>query len=321
MSFKFSSSASVLVLAAALAVSACGKDGANAKTQTQVAAKVNKEEISVHQINSVLAKTPNIAPEQVKQASGQILEKLIDQQLLVEQAESKKLDREPNVMQAIESAKREILARAYIEQLGSAVSKPGSDEIRDYYVKHPELFSERRIYNFNEVSVQNSDGLLAELQGQMSKFGSINDVAEWLKQKGIPFSAASATKAAEQLPIELLPRLHQMKNGQMGIMPAQGRIVVIQLAASRTVPIEEAKALPVIEQYLTNQRKVELMTREMKQLREQAKIEYQGDFTAPVQQAAASATVAAPASATAAAGDAGKSKETATLEKGLSSLK
>lgn len=298
----------LLMLASAVLLSACGKEEAASKVQTQVAARVNKNEISVHQINAVLAKTPNIAPEQVKQASGQVLEKLIDQQLLVEQAEGKKLDRDPNVLQAIESARREILARAYAEQLGAGISKPGSDEVRDYYIKHPELFSERRIYNFNEVSMQNRDGLQQQIEAQMGKLRSLNDLVEWLKQNNIPFNAASATKPAEQLPIELLPRLHQMKDGQMGMMPVQGRIVVMQLAASRTMPIEEAKALPVIEQFLGNQRKIELINREMKQLREQAKIEYMGEFSAP-------AVVAAPQPVTA------KSAEADVLQKGLSSLK
>lgn len=316
MSLKIMRS-TLLMLASALILSACGKEESGSKVQTQVAARVNKNEISVHQINSVLAKTPGIAPEQVKQASGQVLEKLIDQQLLVEQAEEKKLDRDPNVLQSIEAARREILARAYVEHLGAGVSKPGPDEIKDYYVKHPELFSERRIYNFNEVSMQSRDGLQQELEAQMGKLRSLSDLVEWLKQKNIPFNAASATKAAEQLPIELLPRLHQMKDGQMGMMPAQGRIVVMQLAASRTMPVDEAKALPVIEQFLGNQRKMEIVTRDMKQLREQAKIEYMGDFTAPAAKAAAPASTpaAAPAAAAPAAAEAG------VLEKGLSSLK
>lgn len=307
---------SLLMLASALILSACGKEEAGSKVQTQVAARVNKNEISVHQINSVLAKTPGIAPEQVKQASGQVLEKLIDQQLLVEQAEEKKLDRDPNVLQSIEAARREILARAYVEQLGAGVSKPGPDEVKDYYIKHPELFSERRIYNFNEVSIQSRDGLQQELEAQIGKLRSLSDLVEWLKQKNIPFNAASATKPAEQLPIEMLPRLHQMKDGQIGMMPMPGRIVVMQLAASRTMPVDETKAMPVIEQFLANQRKMEIVNRDMKQLREQAKIEYMGDFTAPAAKADASAV--APAKAAPAAPSA---NDAGVLEKGLSSLK
>jgi hypothetical protein len=47
--------AATLMLACALALPACSKD--EAKPATQVAAKVNKQEISVHQINYVLSKS------------------------------------------------------------------------------------------------------------------------------------------------------------------------------------------------------------------------------------------------------------------------
>jgi hypothetical protein len=90
----------------------------------------------------------------------------------------------------------------------------------------------------------------------------------------------------------------------------------MQLAASRTMPIEEAKALPVIEQFLTNQKKLEIMTGEMKQLRAQAKIEYQGEFSAPEQKPVAQAPADSPKPK-----EPAKSQEAAVLEKGLSSIK
>lgn len=321
MSFNFPRKTSLVVIGSLVLLAGCGKSGETAKTQTQVAAKVNQDEISVHQINSVLARTPGIQAEQAKQASQQILEKLIDQQLLVAQAQEQKLDRNPAVLEQIEGSRREILARAYLEQLGGGANKPSAEEVREYFKKHPELFSERRIYNFNEVSMPSSDGLLSELQAQMSKVKSIADVVEWLKQKNIPVNAATTTKPAEQLPIELLPKLHQMKDGQIGVLPVPGRIVVMQLAASRTVPISEANAIPMIEQYLLNQRKVELISKEMKSLREKAKIEYQGEFTAPAAAPATPPVAATTPAPTAVASPAVKTPDQAVIEKGLSSIK
>lgn len=276
----------------ALALVGCGS-GEN-KAGTQVAAKVNKDEISVHQINGILAKTPNVPPEQAKQAGQQILDKLIEQQLLVQKAMERKLDRDTNTVQAIEAAKREILARAYLEQVGSAATKPTPDEVKDYFGKHPELFSDRRIYSINEIAAANREGLLKEIQQQLAKVKSLVDVAEWLKEQKVPFAANSATKAAEQLPIELLPRLHEMKEGQIGVLPTADRIVIIQLAASRSAPIEEKAATPLIEQFMLNQRRMEMIAQEVKQLREKASIEYVGAYAnaAPAPKAVA---VAAPA--------------------------
>ena len=290
---------SLISAAIALSLSGCGEG--ESKASTQVAAKVNKDEISVHQINNILSKTPNIPADQAKQASKQILDKLIEQQLLLQQALEKKVDREAGTVQALEAAKREILARAYLEQVGAAAAKPTPEEIKAYYGQHPELFAERRIYNFNEIVAATKEGMLPKLQEQLGKAKSLNEIAGWLKEQNIPYAANSATKAAEQMPSELLPRFHQMKDGQIGVVPTADRIIIMQLAASRTEAIDEKAAAPLIDQFLTNQRRVELMNKEVKQLREKANIQYLGAYaeaTAPAAPAAApSPAAAAPAPA------------------------
>lgn len=91
--------------------------------------------------------------------------------------------------------------------------------------------------------------------------------------------------------------------------------MVIEVAASRSVPVDENAARPVIEQFLLNQRKGELAQSEVKKLRESGKIEYMGEFTAPASAAAAPAAAsAAPAAAPAAATE-------SAVDKGLSGLK
>ena len=96
-----------LILASVFVLAACGESDSGAgKSATQVAARVNAEELSVHQINAVLGRTPGLQPDQVEKASQAALERLIDQELLVQRAKDKKLDRDPRVMQAIEAARR-----------------------------------------------------------------------------------------------------------------------------------------------------------------------------------------------------------------------
>jgi EpsD family peptidyl-prolyl cis-trans isomerase len=83
----------------------------------------------VHQINSAIARSNDIPSEQAKQAAAQTLERIIDQELLVQKALKDKLDRDPQVMQSIEDAKQQILARAYIERAAAASSMESWEEI------------------------------------------------------------------------------------------------------------------------------------------------------------------------------------------------
>ncbi len=310
-----------------LTLAGCGDEK---KAVTQVAAKVNKEEISVHQINNVLGRAGNLPPEQMKLASRQVLDRLVDQELLVQKATEKKLDREPKTMQAIETARRDILARAYMESTVATLAKPTPAEVGEFYAKRPELFSERRLYNLQEITAGGKpDELLPRLQEQLGKAKSLAEIAAWLKGQNIPFNGNATTKAAEQLPLELLPRFHQMKDGQIGVVPSKDGVLIVQLMASRAAPLDQAAATPFIEQFLMNQKKIETSNKELKQLRDVAKIEYLGEFAkteaapaaaAAAKPATAAASTAAPATTPVAAA-AAAIPNAATLEKGIAGLK
>ncbi|MCW0202615.1 MAG: EpsD family peptidyl-prolyl cis-trans isomerase [Rhodanobacter thiooxydans] len=307
----------VLSILATALLAACGGESGDKKVATQVAAKVNSGEVSVHQINQVMQRTNVSSPEQAKAASRQVLERLIDQELLVQQAIDKKLDRDPKTLQAIEAAKREVLSRAYLEQVSAVAPKPTEADISAYYAEHPELFSERRIFSLRELAIQAGADFMPKLQQYMAEPRNMQQVAEWLRSENVRFTANAVTKPAEQLPLEMVKNIHKLKDGQVGIVRSGNTILLLEVAASRSVPVDEKAAQPVIEQFLFNQRKTELAKAEVKKLRESGKIEYLGEFSAPADvPAAATAPVSATEPAPAASPDAGTA-----VDKGLSGLK
>ncbi len=296
-----------IIFAVLAALGGCNKDEGQ-KAATQVAAKVNGAEITVTQVNSILSRANGVTADNAPTAKREILDKLIDQQLAVGQAMDKKLDRNPNVMQAIEAAKREILSRAYLEQIAAAQPKPGADEIKKFYVDHPELFSQRRLYNLQELAVAASGAAADEIRQMANSGKSMQDIATTLKARNIQFRANAGPSAAEQLPIEILPKFHALKDGDTAVIQGPQALLVVHLVASQAQPIDEAAALPRIEQFMANQRNAEAVSKEMKALRDKAKIEKLGEFAAatPAPATAAPATPA-PAAAPAPAPEAAAS--------------
>lgn len=271
------------ILLSSLAIMGCDKKEEKAKKpSTQIVAKVDSEEISVHQLNAVLSKSSGLTRENVGQAKWEVLSKLIEQQLAVNKAVEKRLDRKPEVLMAIESAKRDILSRAYMQELAAAQTKPTSDEIRTYYGEHPELFSARRIYRLQELTLQKNDELMPQLRDKVASSKSMEDIAAWLKGKSVPFKAGGGVRAAEQLPMEVLPKVHAMKDGQISLIASNEGAVIIRIVGSESQPVDEAKASPRIQTFLSNQRSSEAIQREMKALKEKAKIEYLGEFAGGV---------------------------------------
>lgn len=308
----------ILSLCIGALVAGCGGEEKK-KPATQVAAKVNSEEISVHQINAVLARAGNLSGEQAEKAGQEVLSKLVDQELLVQKALEKKLDRDPNVMQSVEASRRQILAQAYLEQSTSAATKPSPDEVKVYFDQHPELFLQRRVYRLQEIAVAADPARLPAIREEVERAKSIADLVAWLKTNNIKFAANATTKAAEQLPMELLPRLHQMKDGQASAFSAGKGILIIQVVASQSAPLDLAAATPMIEQFKLNQRRAELAAKELAQLRSSATIEYVGNF-AKREPAAAAQTPATPAPpAAAAAPTGGVSQE--SVSRGVAGLK
>ncbi len=268
-----------IALAAALVVLAgCGNKDKD-KATSQTAAKVNKEEITVHQINFVLGQQQRALPAaQAASASKQVLERLIDQQLAVQKAEDQKIDREPRVVQQIEAAKHEIIARAYLEKISSGAPKPTPQEIKAYYEAHPALFKERRLYSLQELNIQAKPSELQALRARLEASKDMPEFVAFLKANDYKFGGGEAVRAAEQLPLASLDKFAQMKDGQTIFNATPVGAQVILLAGSRREPVAEPQAVPMIEQFLLNERKRKLVEDDMKALRAAAKIEYIGEF-------------------------------------------
>ena len=269
----------IAVAAVVVFLAGCGdKKKEKDKPASQTAAKVNKEEITVHQINFVLQQQRGLAPEQAASASKQVLERLIDQELSLQKAQDQKLDREPRVVQQLEAARREIIARAYIEKIGSGAPKPSPAEIKAYYDAHPALFKERRVYSLQELSIQAKPEEVVAMQAKLS---AVKDVAEFvadLKSKNFKFNASQVVRAAEQLPLASVDKFAALKDGQAIFTAVPGGAQVVILAASRSQPVDEQRAVPAIEQFLLNERKRKVVEDDLKALRAASKVEYVGDY-------------------------------------------
>ncbi len=306
-----------------LLAAGCNNKTPSASAPTQVAARVNKQEISVHQINFLLQRQAGLKPEQAEPAGRQILERLIEQELAVQKAEELKLDRQPRVMQAIEAARREIVARAYAEHLVETTAKPIPSEIQTYYDAKPALFAQRRVYVLQELQVQAAPDQIASLRERVQSSKSIDEVAKYIKEKNLPARTSQQTAAAESLPAPLVDEFAKLKPGQAFLMPVQGgaRIVVVQDA--RTAPVSFEQATPRIEQALLNDRKRAAVETEMKALRSAGKVEYMGKFAETAASAPTDAAVAAVAQAPAQAPSAAASAavDAGMVSKGLSGLK
>ena len=291
-------------IAMAVLLTACGDKKDKDKPATQTAVKVNKEEITVHQINAVLQQQRGLKPEQAEEAGRRALERLIDQELAVQKSAELKVDRDPRVLQALEAARREIIARAYVVKIGEGATKPTPAEIKAYYDANPALFKDRRVYQLQELTIEAAPERIETLRAKLQAAKNIGEFVEYLKANNIKYVANQAVRAAEQLPMVALPALAKMKDGQAMFNTTPTGAQVLVLAGSRAQAVDEERAGKAIEQFLLNERKRKIVADDLKALRGAARIAYAGKYAASapaaaeVEKAPTPAEVAASAAAT-----------------------
>ena len=137
-------------------------------------------------------------------AGAQALEKIIDRELLVQQAIAAGLDRDPKVAQSIEDARRSVLAQAWLERAAARLSRSTPEEVREFYAANPALFAERRIYRLRELAVSLPAELFDALRAEAARATDLEEVAAWLRARNARYTAFSSTLPAEQVPLAQL---------------------------------------------------------------------------------------------------------------------
>lgn len=274
--------ATQLVLLACLVVvmTACGKKQDDSHSDSQVVAKVNDAEISVHQLNFQLARLGKVDEKKAKQVAPELLKRLVNQEILKQQAIKAELDRDPRVLQAIEASKTEILAQAYLERELAKANKPTVKEVDAFYEEHPGLFSERRLYKLQEIAVITDPSQAEKIANGIQGLSDINQIAQWLKANSYQFTANTNVRAAEQLPLNLLSQLYKRKDGEYVIVNSEKSINIVHIGGSESKPVSRDQATPMIEQYYLNQARSTLAKQLLETESKNAKVEYMGEFAA-----------------------------------------
>lgn len=274
-----------------MALAACG--GRSSDPASQIAAKVNREEISVHQVNYFLRRQGPVAPTQVDAASRRTLEALVDQEVAVQAALEQKLDRDPIVVQSLEAARRELLARAYAERSTRGISAPTPQEVKQYFDSKPALFARRRLYTLVDTAIDATPEEQKLIAAQLPTTRGAGDVKVVLRQAGLRFGSRHTTVGAEALPLQAVDQIAALNDGQSLLVGGPRDAHIYTVVETRPAPLNLEEARGAIENFLTAERRRMALDLQIKALREASRIEYVGRFASPA--SAPSATGADPA--------------------------
>ncbi len=262
-----------LIGLATLLTAACSPGGP--APQPRVAAKVNGEDISVPRVQLLLSRR-SAEPAREGDAAA-MMEGLVDRVLFAQKAAKLELDRRGIVPIAIDEARTDILAQAYIEKM---LEREHADAaaIKAFYAENRAFFDKRRIFRLFELSVGAPAERLPAIRARAERARSLAEVAGWLKSQGLAYNVGGTTKPSEQVPMPLLEVLNGMRNGEIRVVPLPAGASLVQLVQSDPAPLSLEEAEPMVHAMLRARKRAEIAERERKYLRSVASIEYVVDF-------------------------------------------
>jgi EpsD family peptidyl-prolyl cis-trans isomerase len=265
------------LFATAAMFAACGETTVNAPPE-HIAATVNGTPITAAELDAAMPQLPTGSPDASTATSAAILQQLIETELLVQKARATKVDRDPQVMLAMQDVRRAVLANEWLRRAVADAPAPSEQEVKNYFLEHAELFSGRRAFTFRLAEVQAPASDARGLQEQLAKTKNLDIVLDHLRVGNRPFTVDLLSKNSEQLPANLLHRLQELKDGDLAAFSVGDRVDLVQMLEARVAPIDESEARQLIEKTLVAQRTTERAEAAVSSLRAAAKIEMVGDF-------------------------------------------
>ncbi len=270
-----------VVLSSVVLLSGCGGDDSatNKVGNTQVVAKVNGEEITVHQLNQLLSRVRvpegELSQEDVEQ---KVLDSLIEKTLVLQAAKNVKLDREPAVLSALEEAKNKVLIDRYVQRTLESVANPTDKEIQQFYDNFPELFADRKMYVFTKLAISADADRVNQIIEQVKQGRSIEQIVALLKQQDIKYKRMSEAKGEGKIANPILHFLSALQAGDIGYLKMTDGLLVVELhkVLDQSVDLETAKNA-IARQLLLEERK-KASKKLVDSLKETAEIEYVGKF-------------------------------------------
>ena len=231
-------------------------------------------------------------PKEQQRSKQALLDELIQQELLVQLATEKKLDRNPNVLQAMEFAKRQVLAQAAAGQEMASIKDPSETDLKAFYQANPHLFAERQVYALAAFLVK-ADALTPETATALNSSSNDEQTASILKEHGVNFTSTRTSTPAEALPEAVVKQLTQMQLGDIVQVKEAGNLVMMQLKGRTAAPMSYEQSRSAILQHLKQGKLQSEGSSTLEQLKQQAKLEYlqkfDEDTAAKVESPAASA--------------------------------
>jgi peptidyl-prolyl cis-trans isomerase C len=166
----------------ALTLLACGKESGSGKVQGPAVLKVNDWSYTAADMEKDIGQELRRAPRELqpffasKEGQKQFLDRVVRRELLMQEAEKRKLGDQAEVADQVANLRRELMIRALVQEEIAGKVKVEDKDVQEYYAAHPDEFSGDTV-RLRHVLVQ-TEGEAKEIQARLAKNESFEELAK-----------------------------------------------------------------------------------------------------------------------------------------------
>jgi peptidyl-prolyl cis-trans isomerase C len=126
-----------------------------AKKQGPALAKVGGETITVDEFEAALSSLPEYTQKRMNttEQKRKHLEKMIDEVLLLQEAEKRKLDQDEEIRAKVDRYRNRLITEKLYREIASERSKVGDEEILAYYQEHKDRFQQKERIRARQILI------------------------------------------------------------------------------------------------------------------------------------------------------------------------
>ena len=200
-----------------------------------------------------------------------LMEGLISEKLLAEEAVKAGLDKQAATAQAIAAAERSVLAQAYVQKLSGSAFHPGDRDIQKYYAAHEEQFAQRRRFVLSEYVVRSDLPEVRRYVEVLDKQG-MTELGNALRPVMPAIAPVTLVRFSDEIP-DTNNTLRNMRAGDAIVYQTPGQLHLGQVQSVEADPVTLEAVRGRVEASIAAQRRTELVKTTVERLRKARKVE------------------------------------------------
>lgn len=280
-------SRTLLLILAAAALAACNTSSDTALPAGQTIARVDGEDVTIHELNAELKGVPLPTGPARQAVEQQALQRIIDRRILAGLARDRKLDKSPDYVLLKNRAEEAVLVSLLQQSMADRAKRPSIQDARRFVADNPSLFAERKLLTLDQIvfAMPQDSGKLQ----QLAPMKSMTEVEKWLIENGLQYRRQPGRIDTLQIDPAAARRIASLPPGEVFIVPANAMVSANVVTKVDPSPVPEAAATQLAMNILQNRAVLATASRELEaEVKKHRKsVVYQAGFAPPRPQAPA----------------------------------